>query len=75
MLQPGKCGNPPYEIVLIHCGSGAPGGEAPVANLFCESFGVFEPFQNAGPVGGQIEEWKLLIKEHCPANVILIDHS
>ncbi len=75
MLPPRKYGNPPYEIVLIHGGPGAPGGMAPVANLLCESFGVFEPFQNAGSIGGQIEELKLLIKEHCAANAILIGHS
>jgi pimeloyl-ACP methyl ester carboxylesterase len=51
-----KYGSPPYRVVVIHGGPGAPGYMAPVARELSQYCGVLEPLQSAQSLVGQIEE-------------------
>lgn len=53
-----RYGIPPYGVVLLHGGPGAPGSMAPVARELGRTVGVLEPLQSADSLEGQIEELK-----------------
>lgn len=68
-------GNPPFSIVVVHGGPGAPGEMKPVAEELSKDFGVIEPLQAATSVDGQIEELKKVIEEKATFPVYLIGWS
>ena len=70
-----KYGDPPFKIVLIHGGPGAPGEMAPVARELSLKFSVLEPFQSADTINGQLNELKDLLEKNCSLPVILIGWS
>lgn len=70
-----KYGNPPYNIVVVHGGPGAPGEMKPVALELSSNYGVLEPLQTANTVKGQGEELKSVIENQGNPPVILIGWS
>jgi pimeloyl-ACP methyl ester carboxylesterase len=70
-----KYGKPPYEVVVLHGGPGAPGYMAPVARELSQTVGVLEPLQSKDSLEGQIEELKDQLTEYADTPVILIGSS
>jgi pimeloyl-ACP methyl ester carboxylesterase len=70
-----KYGQPPFNVVVVHGGPGAPGEMAPVAQELSNYFGVVEPFQTQKTIAGQVEELYKMIDEQCQTPVILLGHS
>lgn len=68
-------GNPPYKVVTVHGGPGAPGSIAPVARELSSSMGVLEPLQTANSAEGQMAELVAAIKEYAETPVTLIGWS
>lgn len=68
-------GNPPFSVVVVHGGPGAPGEMKPVAEELSKNFGVIEPLQTKSSVDGQIEELKKVIEEQTNSPVYLIGWS
>ena len=68
-------GPPPYSVVVVHGGPGAPGEMAPVARELSNRFGVIEPLQSATTVEGQIAELVEQICEQCDHPVVIIGYS
>jgi len=68
-------GSPPFSVVVVHGGPGAPGEMKPVAEELSKNFGVIEPLQTANSVEGQIEELKKVIEENATIPVYLIGWS
>ncbi len=75
MENPRVYGNPPYTIVLVHGGPGAPGTMAPVARELAEDWGVLEPLQTAGTLEGQVRELHDVLDEQANTPVTLIGSS
>ena len=75
MLTHRTYGKPPYGVAIFHGGPGAPGGMAPIARELAKEVPVFEPFQSALSIRGQLDEQYDLIAEHCAPPIILIGHS
>src|SRR5436190_1715207 len=79
MIYPSfRCyGGPPYEIVMVHGGPGAPGEMGPVAERLSQMMGkgVLEPLQKASSLEGQIAELRDVICQECQAPVTLIGWS
>ena len=75
-MQPFRTyGPPPYAVILIHGGPGAPGSLAPLANLLKDHVSLLEPFQQAGTIGGQVKEMHDTISRHGKMPVVLVGHS
>lgn len=70
-----KYGEPPFSVVVIHGGPGAPGTMAPVARELSTDWGVLEPIQTAAWVEGQIEELRTVLKENADLPATLIGFS
>lgn len=70
-----KYGEPPFSVVVIHGGPGAPGTMAPVARELSADWGVLEPLQTAASVEGQIEELRSVLEEEGDLPVMLIGFS
>lgn len=68
-------GNPPFSVVVVHGGPGAPGEMKPVVEELSKIFGVIEPLQTANSVDGQIEELKKVIERNTIFPVYLIGWS
>lgn len=68
-------GKPPYTIVVVHGGPGAPGEMKPVAEELSRNFGVIEPLQTENSIAGQNEELKKVIETNTTLPVTLIGHS
>lgn len=68
-------GNPPFSVVVVHGGPGAPGEMKPVAEELSKNFGVIEPLQTKDSIDGQIEELKNVIAEDLTTPVYLIGWS
>lgn len=68
---------PPYHIVLLHGGPGAPGYMAPVARELAGAgtVGVLEPLQTADTLDGQVEEVRELLAARAEAPVTVIGSS
>ncbi len=70
-----RYGNPPFSLVVIHGGPGAPGEMAPVARELSAFRGVLEPLQTAVTLEGQVRELQEVLKEHGDLPVTLIGFS
>ena len=70
-----KYGEPPFRVVVIHGGPGAPGEMAPVARRLSAGRGVLEPLQTAASVEGQVEELSGVLNEHADLPAALVGHS
>lgn len=70
-----KYGQPPFEVVVVHGGPGAPGEMAPVARELAKKFGVLEPLQSQDFVTGQIKELVASIEENAQIPVVLVGWS
>lgn len=73
--NPRKYGEPPYSVVLVHGGPGAPGEMAPVAKEISKKFSVLEPLQTKNTINAQVKELKKLIKDNSKTPVTLIGWS
>jgi len=73
--NPRKYGKPPYSVVLVHGGPGAPGEMAPVAEELSKKLGILEPLQTENSVNGQVEELKRQIVENSEVSVVLVGWS
>ncbi len=70
-----KYGVPPYTVVVVHGGPGAPGSVAAVARGLASSVGVLEPLQTSSSIEGQLRELASVLKEHARVPATLIGHS
>jgi pimeloyl-ACP methyl ester carboxylesterase len=68
-------GSPPYNVVVVHGGPGAPGAVAPVARELSRFAGVIEPLQTKSSFEGQVRELCDVLKKHAHPPVTLIGHS
>lgn len=68
-------GDPPYQVVVVHGGPGAPGTMYPVAQELSKTTGVLEPLQSEGTIKGQVQELKKVILERGDPPLTLIGHS
>ncbi len=68
-------GAPPYTVVVVHGGPGAPGSVAPVARELSSRWGVLETLHDARSVDGQLEELRAAITEVAQPPVSLVGHS
>jgi pimeloyl-ACP methyl ester carboxylesterase len=68
-------GEPPYKVVVVHGGPGAPGSAAPVARELSATLGVLEPLQTKATVEGEIEELVETLRQQAELPVVLIGHS
>ncbi|MFA5828174.1 MAG: alpha/beta hydrolase [Candidatus Shapirobacteria bacterium] len=68
-------GKPPFAVVLVHGGPGAPGEMKPVAKNLSKNFSVIEPLQTKNSIDGQVEELKLVIERETTHPVYLIGWS
>lgn len=69
------CGNPPYQIALIHGGPGGAGEMAPVAAHLSQKYSVLEPLQTKLSFEGQLQELKEVLEHNAQLPVTLIGHS
>jgi len=68
-------GVPPYRVVVVHGGPGAPGSMETVARELSSLTGVLEPIQTASSVDGQVEELARIIEDRGEKPVVLIGWS
>lgn len=68
-------GRPPFSVVLVHGGPGAPGEMGPVARELSAQRGVLEPFQSADSVAGQVRELAAQLQGHAALPAVLVGHS
>ena len=68
-------GEPPFSIVVIHGGPGAPGYMAPVARELSLDRGVLEPLQTSSTIEGQMQELKSILEKEGTIPVTLIGSS
>ena len=70
-----RYGSPPYQIVVVHGGPGAPGEVAPVARELADEWGVLEPLQSQTSIAALVLELKTLLEQQASLPVVLIGHS
>ena len=70
-----KHGLPPYSVVMLHGGPGAPGGMFEVANALSQRLGILEPLQTGLSITEQISELHAIVLENCTGPVKLVGHS
>lgn len=68
-------GNPPFNIVVLHGGPGAPGQMAPVARELSSKRGVLEPLQTATTLEGQLLEMRSVLEKNGDIPLTLIGSS
>lgn len=68
-------GTPPFTVVVVHGGPGAPGTMAPVARELSTEYGVLEPLQRAWTLEGQLEELASVIRDQGKSPLTLIGSS
>ena len=68
-------GPPPYRVVVVHGGPGAPGDLAPLAREIARERSVLEPFQSRLTVDGLTEELAIQIEQAAEPPVALLGHS
>jgi pimeloyl-ACP methyl ester carboxylesterase len=75
IANPRKYGRPPFDVVVVHGGPGAPGEMAPVARELSVTRGVLEPLQTANTLEGQVAELGSMIEKNADSPVLLIGWS
>jgi len=70
-----KWGNPPYNVILIHGGSGAIGSLEPLAKELSENFGVLEHLQTKTSLEDEMKELNSIIERNADVPVTIIGHS
>ena len=75
MNNPRIYGTPPFTVVVVHGGPGAPGTIAPVARELASSWGVLEPLQTARSLEDQILELGHVVTSQADTPVALIGSS
>jgi pimeloyl-ACP methyl ester carboxylesterase len=70
-----KHGNPPFRVVLIHGGPGAPGELTLLAAELSRHTSILEPFQTKLSIDDLIVELDEQISEHAEVPVTLVGHS
>lgn len=73
--RPRHFGKPPFRVVVVHGGPGAPGTLAPVARELGRGLGVLEPWQTAPSVPGEVDELFRQITTWADPPVVLVGHS
>jgi len=68
-------GAPPFNVVVIHGGPGAPGEMATVARELSGYTGIQEPLQTADSIDGQVAELKTVLEKSGNPPLILIGFS
>ncbi len=68
-------GEPPVRVVVVHGGPGSPGSMAPVARRLGSRRGVFEPFQRADSLIGQVVELRGQLDRNSDTPVVLVGSS
>lgn len=68
-------GMPPYRLLLLHGGPGAPGSLAPLADLLKERGSLIEHLQQGNTIDGQLNELHHTIVKICETPVTIIGHS
>lgn len=68
-------GRPPFSVVVVHGGPGAPGSLAPLARALADIRGVLEPRQSARTVRGLVEELSDQVDRGANPPVVLVGHS
>jgi pimeloyl-ACP methyl ester carboxylesterase len=68
-------GEPPYTLVAVHGGPGAPGSVYSLAKELSKKQGVLEPFQRASDVWSSVEELRSQITECTGDKAVLFGHS
>ena len=68
-------GDPPFDVVVLHGGPGAPGQMAPVARELSSKRGVLEPLQTKHSLTGQVEELHSIVRENGVYPVTLVGSS
>jgi pimeloyl-ACP methyl ester carboxylesterase len=75
VLEYRQYGSPPYNVIVVHGGPGAPGEVAPIARELSDEFGVLEPMQSRTTIALLLEEMKSLLLQHAMLPVSLVGHS
>jgi pimeloyl-ACP methyl ester carboxylesterase len=75
MIYVRKYGKPPYSVVVVHGGPGAPGSMAPVARELSKHYGVVEHIESVTTVYGQVSELYEALQGKCDLPATLIGHS
>jgi pimeloyl-ACP methyl ester carboxylesterase len=75
MIYVRKYGKPPYSVVVVHGGPGAPGSMAPVARELSKHCGVVEHIESVTTVYGQVSELYEALQGKCDLPATLIGHS
>jgi pimeloyl-ACP methyl ester carboxylesterase len=75
MIYARKYGKPPYSVVVVHGGPGAPGSMAPVARELSQACGIIEHLESARTIDGQVRELLEVLQEYGQMPVMLIGHS
>lgn len=70
-----RYGRPPYRVILLHGGPGAPGTMAPVARQLGRRRGVLEPLQAEASLEGQLGELRELLERHAQPPAALVGSS
>jgi pimeloyl-ACP methyl ester carboxylesterase len=75
MLSLRKYGSPPYKVVVVHGGPGAPGEMQLVAQEISKEFGVLEPLLLSLTIDEHIQKLRTMIEHDGDLPVILIGWS
>jgi pimeloyl-ACP methyl ester carboxylesterase len=75
MKKPGRYGEAPFSVAVIHGGPGAAGETAPLARQLASGRGVLEPIQTALSLEGQVEELKTILGGYGDPPLVLIGFS
>lgn len=66
---------PPYNVIVLHGGPGAPGCAAGLCRILGEETGVLEHLQKSRTIDGLMDEILYLIKKYTLSQIILVGHS
>jgi pimeloyl-ACP methyl ester carboxylesterase len=70
-----KYGSPPYKVVMLHGGPGAPGSMEEPAVMLSSKMGILEPLLTHPSITGQTAGLYEIIMKHCHPPVKLAGHS
>ena len=75
MIHCREYGNPPYNIIAVHGGPGAPGSCAGICRGLADDFGVLEYLQSKNTIKDLMDELLDIISAYQRKRVVLIGHS